>query len=459
MVSPVFCAHTISCTPFYAKMKKATTLKKIRPIHLAGVIFFTVSGGPYGLEPLLSYAGEHGALILLAITPLLWDVPAIFTVLELNGMMPITGGYYKWVKHALGPRWGFYEGLWTWFYTFVDLAIYPVLFVQYATFLLPGIAAYKIWICLLIVWSSAGLNIRGILPVGRISLLLAGMVLIPFLVLFAVFFWHHAAPIAIPAPSLKGLSYSSIGLSLYTIMWNCLGWDNVTTYAEEVENPLRSYLTSMAIAFVTVIVVYVLVIVVAQQSRINYTILTSAGFPALGALIGGHWLGVLIAAAGMASALGLYSANLLSVSRLPKAMADDGLLPAKLGVLHSRFRTPWFSIVVCSVVISAMTLWTFGELIIIDVTIYGAGLFLEYISLIRLRTKDPMAHRPFKIPLGVPGLCVMVVLPVGVYILALTGVFFSATEIIKPALFAVGILLTAELAWQLVIWRKPELRK
>ncbi len=442
---------------YFVPVRRSTTLKKIRPIHLAAVIFFTVSGGPYGLEPLLSYAGEHGALILLVITPLLWDVPSIFTVLELNGMMPITGGYYKWVKRALGPRWGFYEGLWTWFYTFVDLAIYPVLFVQYASFLLAGIAAYKIWLCLAIIWSSAGLNIRGILPVGRMSLVLAAMVLIPFIVLFVVFFWHHAAPVALPAPSLKGLSYSSIGLSLYTIMWNCLGWDNVTTYAEEVENPLRSYLTSMAIAFITVIVVYVLVIIVAQQSRINYTILTSAGFPALGALIGGQWLGVLIAAAGMASTLGLYSANLLSVSRLPKAMADDGLLPSKLGILHSRFQTPWFSIVVCSVVISAMTLWTFGELIIIDVTIYGAGLFLEYISLIRLRIKEPSVHRPFKIPLGVPGLCVMAVLPVGVYTLALTGVFFSATEIIKPALFAVSVLLTAEVAWRAVVWRKPYL--
>ena len=443
---------------YFVPVRKSTALKKIRPIHLAAVIFFTVSGGPYGLEPLLSYAGEHGALLLLIITPLLWDVPSIFTVLELNGMMPITGGYYKWVKHALGPRWGFYEGLWTWFYTFVDLAIYPVLFVQYATFLLPGIAAYKIWICLLIVWTSAGINIRGILPVGRISLVLAGMVLIPFVVLFFVFFWHHAGSLAIPAPSLKHLSYSSVGLSLYTIMWNCLGWDNVTTYAEEVENPLRSYLTSMAIAFVTVIVVYVLVILVAQQSRINYDVLTKDGFPSLGALIGGRWLGVLIAAAGMASTLGLYSANLLSVSRLPKAMSDDGLLPSKLGILHSRFQTPWFSIVVCSVVISAMTLWTFGELIIIDVTIYGAGLFLEYISLIRLRIKEPLTHRPFRIPLGVPGLCVMVALPVGVYLIALTGVFFSAKEIIRPAIFAISILLTAEVAWQVVVWRKPHLK-
>src|SRR6266581_4342761 len=121
--------------------------KKLRVLQLAAVIFLTVSGGPYGLEPLLSYAGSHGALLLLIITPILWDIPAIFMVLELNSMMPVTGGYYQWVKRALGLRWAWYEGWWTWLYTFVDLAIYPVLFVEYLGFFFPEIHAAKIPIC------------------------------------------------------------------------------------------------------------------------------------------------------------------------------------------------------------------------------------------------------------------------------------------------------------------------
>jgi amino acid transporter len=139
-------------------------------------------------------------------------------------------------------------------------------------------------------------------------------------------------------------------------------------------------------------------------------------------------------------------------------MADDGLLPKILSTLHTRFNTPYISIIVCSVVISMMTFWTFGELIVIDVTIYGAGLFLEYISLIRLRIKEPDTHRPFKIPLGVPALCCLLVLPTGVYLVALTGVFSSANEVLKPALFAMGILLMAEVAWRLLVWRKPHLK-
>jgi len=435
-------------------MPSSPATKKLRPLQLVAVIFFTVSGGPYGLEPLLSYAGEHGALLLLLLTPMVWDVPAIFTVLELNSMMPIEGGYYRWVKYALGTRWGFYEGWWTWLYTFVDLAIYPVLFVEYASFFFPELAAYKIPVCLCIIWASAGLNILGIVPVGRVSLILSVAVLTPFLVLIAAFFHNHAGSLSIPSPSLKGISYPSMGMALYTVMWNCLGWDNVTTYAEEVEKPVRSYLISVFTAFILVLVVYFFAILVAQQSHMDPTTLTDKGFPQLGVLIGGRWLGIMLAAGGMASTLGIYAAVLLSVSRVPKVMADDGLLPQWLNKQHSKYGTPYVSIIICSLVVSFMVLWTFADLLIIDVTVYGAGLFLEYISLIRLRLIEPDTLRPFKIPLNIFGLCVMVLLPLITYAVALSGALVSTGKGIIPAVFAVCALLTAELVWWIIKWTK-----
>ncbi len=434
-------------------------MKKIRIVQLVALIFFTVSGGPYGLEPLLGFAGEHGALLLVVVTPLLWDVPAIFTVLELNSMMPVNGGYYKWVKRALGPHWGFCEGWWTWLYTFVDLAIYPVLFVQYAGFFFPGFDAFKVPVCLFIIWTSAALNIWGIVPVGKVSVILSAVVLTPFLILFGLAFYHHTGGLQLPSPSLKGVAFPSLGLALYTVMWNCFGWDSVTTYADEVEKPVRAYFVSIAIAFVLVIVVYFFVVLISQQSHINAATLTKDGYPALAALIGGRWLGSLIALGGMASTLGLYTANLLSVSRLPKAMASDQLLHSSLNKLHPKFETPYISILICSMVVSLMVLWTFGDLLIIDVTVYGAGLFLEYAALIKLRVIAPDAHRPFKVPLGITGICLMVLLPVGVYAVALTGVFSSADEAVKPAIFAVCALLSAEIAWRLITWKKPHLKK
>jgi amino acid transporter len=433
-------------------MSTTQYLKKIRPVQLIAVIFFTVSGGPYGLEPLLDYAGEHGALLVLLVTPMLWDVPAIFTVLELNSMMPITGGYYKWVKYALGTRWGFYEGWWTWLYTFVDLAIYPVLFVEYASFFFPGLQAYKIPVCLGIIWASAGLNILGIVPVGRLSLFLGAAVLTPFIILFGLAFFHHHGPLFIPAPSLKHVAFPSLGMALYTVMWNCLGWDNTTTYAEEVEKPVRSYLVSTLVAFALVIVIYFLVIWVAQLYGISAAVLTDKGFPALGEMIGGHWLGALLALGGMACTLGIYAAVLLSVSRVPQVMSEDSLLPARLNKLHSRFQTPYISIIICSVIVSLMIMWTFADLLIIDVTVYGAGLSLEYISLIKLRRTQPDKERPFKIPFNVTGLCLALILPASVYFIALGGAFSSSKDTIKPALFAIIALASAEVAWRVLVY-------
>ncbi len=423
---------------------------KLRILPLAAVIFLTVSGGPYGLEPLLGYAGRDGALLLLIITPLLWDIPAILTVLELNSMMPVTGGYYEWVKKALGARFGFYEGWWTWLYTFVDLAIYPVLFVTYASYFWPEAAIYKIPVCLLIIWLGAGLNILGISPVGRLSILLGTMVIIPFLAMGITAIVRPEIQLSIPRPSLHGLTFPALGMGLYTVMWNFFGWDNATTYAGEVENAPRTYISAIVIAFCSVLVLYAITVMIMQASGIEAKTLQDGGFPVLGELIGGRWLGSLIAIGGLASALGLYNAVLLAVSRVPEAMANDRLLPKGLNRVHRKYGTPYISIVICAFVVSLMIFWSFTDLIIIDVTLYGAGLFLEFVALIVFRIRSPHMPRPFKIRLGVPGLIAMYVLPVAIYCVALGGAFASAGETLKPALFAAVALCSAELGWQMI---------
>jgi amino acid transporter len=430
--------------------------RKLKPIQLAAVIFLTVSGGPYGLEPLLEQTGANASLLLLLVTPLLWDIPTIFTILELNSMMPVTGGYYQWVKRALGLRWAFYEGWWTWLYTFADLAIYPVLFVQYLSFFFPGAEAYKIPICLFIIWISGGINILGIVPVGRTSIVLSTLVLIPFAILFGWSFVQHNGHLVVPTPSFKQSNFSMVSLGLYTVMWNFIGWDNVTTYAEEVNKPVRSYLLSVLMAFVAVFSIYFIAIIIAVNAGINPTTLAEEGFPSLGQLLGGKTLGSIIALGGMASALGLYSAVLLSVSRIPKVMSDDNLLPAKLQALHPKYKSPYISILCCSVVVSGMVLWTFGELIIIDITLYGAALCLEYIALIHLRKIAATDHRPFKIPLNRFGLSLMALLPFTVYAIAITGAFLNMEKALKPALFALATLCSAEMIWLVVQWRNKK---
>lgn len=430
---------------------------KLRPIQLAAVIFLTVSGGPYGLEPLFSYVGNNGALFLLLVTPILWDIPTILTVLELNSLMPVTGGYYQWVKHALGIRWAFFEGWWTWLYTFIDLAIYPVLFVSYAAFFFPEIALYKAPVCLVIIWASAVLNIVGIVPVGKVSLVLGIFVLIPFLLIFGVLLMHHTTPLSAPMPSMTGHGFSPLSMGLYTVMWNFIGWDNATTYAGEVRRPVRSYLQSVSMAFSLVFLIYILTALAVHQSHIDPEVLESKGFPALGTLVGGRWLGMIVAAGGMASTLGLYSAVLLSVSRVPKVMADDQLLPGWLCSLHPRFLTPYISIIASSVVVSVLILFTFTDLVVMDIILYGAGLSLEFLALFSLRVREPLRPRPFRIPLNNTGLLIMIFLPLGVYTIALSGAIYSSGKMFLPVCLALGLLFSAEGIWRLILWRNPTL--
>jgi amino acid transporter len=193
---------------------------------------------------------------------------------------------------------------------------------------------------------------------------------------------------------------------------------------------------------------------VAEASGIDVNTLAEEGFPAVGIIVGGQWLGALIAIGGMASTLGIYAAVLLSVSRVPHIMAEDGLLPIGLNKLHGRFQTPYISILICSVVVSMMILWTFADLIIIDVIVYGAGLSLEYVSLIKLRLRHPDIHRPFRIPLNITGLCLMLLMPVAVYFIALAGAFTSSADMIRPAVFAICALISAEIMWRLLNWLK-----
>jgi len=451
---PISFSQIAVCIYFYAHMKVASTpaktYRKLKTLQLIAVIFLTVSGGPYGLEPLLVYAGRHGALLLLLVTPFLWDIPAILTVLELNSMMPVEGGYYQWVKRGLGLRWAFFEGWWTWLYTFVDLAIYPVLFVEYASFFFPQIEAYKIPVCLCIIWFGAILNIIGIVPVGGVATVLGIIVIIPFVILFGITIYKDHGHFVFPGPSLKGISLSSLGLALYTVIWNFIGWDNATTYAGEVDKPIKAYIKATAVVFVLILLIYTSAIIAALQSGIDMNVLSDEGFPAVGSLLGGYSMGALISLGGMCSAVGLFCAILLSVSRVPKVMADDKLLPNVLDALHPRFQTPYRSIILCALVVSIMIIWSFADLLIIDVTVYGAGLFLEYIALIMLRIKAPDEHRPFKIPLNIPGLVIMALVPLIIYSIALIGAFSESGNNIKPALFAIAALLSSEVVWLVI---------
>src|SRR5512137_2724817 len=87
------------------KLKRELTL-----LPLFGLIYFTVCGGAFGAEPMVGYSGPGMALLLLGLTPIIFSIPNMLMVREMNSMMPVEGSYYHWVKRAFGPFAGFMAG-------------------------------------------------------------------------------------------------------------------------------------------------------------------------------------------------------------------------------------------------------------------------------------------------------------------------------------------------------------
>ena len=80
--------------------------RRVRPelgfVPLVAVVFFNVSGGPYGIEDAVSAFGPGLVLLLLVVTPLVWSLPVAMAMGELAAALPEEGGYVEWVRRAFG---------------------------------------------------------------------------------------------------------------------------------------------------------------------------------------------------------------------------------------------------------------------------------------------------------------------------------------------------------------------
>ena len=104
---------------------RAGLRRELGLVPLAAVVFFNVSGGPYGIEDMVPSFGPGLTLALLLLTPLVWSLPVSLVMAELASAMPDEGGYVTWVRRAFGGFWSFQVGWWSWVDSFVDIAVYP----------------------------------------------------------------------------------------------------------------------------------------------------------------------------------------------------------------------------------------------------------------------------------------------------------------------------------------------
>ena len=376
--------------------------------RLVALTFFCVAGGAYGFEDAVGAAGPGVALAALVLVPWLWSFPTALMTAELSTAMPEDGGYVVWVERAFGRFWGFQEGWWSWLCSFADNALYPVMFVDYLSYLRGDMPFAERWaIGAALVAATTWLNIRGTRLVGASLLVFTVIVLAPFAAMIAL-----GAPHVDTSAWLAGGGKGDWALLLSVVLWNTSGWDNAGTMAGEVEKPSRNYPAAMAAAVVLVTVAYLLPVAVGVGVDSNWQAWEEGYFPKVAAAIGGPWLGAALAAAALVSAAGLLSALLCTSSRVPYAMAARGMLPRPLERLHPRHATPWISIVVNAVGVALLIPFSFQDLVQVDMFLYALALILEFAALVWLRLKAPDMARPYRVPGGTAGAIALSVPPV-----------------------------------------------
>ncbi len=370
--------------------------RKMRILPLIAATFFMVSGGPYAIEDILGGAGFARAIVILLVLPILWSFPTALMIGELASAIPAEGGFYIWVRRALGPFWGYQEGWLSLSASIFDMAIYPAIFVLYLGKFSPTLTAdwrSYAWslavVVLCCVW-----NLRGAPAVGEDSVWLSVVLLAPFVIFVVLGCWRGFT--RHPAIQWVGdTSESALSTAILVALWNYMGWDNASTVAQEVENPQRNYPRAMILSCIVVAVSYVLPLLAMALAGLSVDSFSTGDWMTAAGTIGGKLLGIAIVVGGMITGIGMFNALVMSYTRLPTAMAEDGMLPRVFAKRNAR-GVPWVSVLVCGLAWALALAMPFERLISIDLILYGTSLLLEFVALVVLRFREPRLKRPFK---------------------------------------------------------------
>jgi amino acid transporter len=513
------------------KAEKSKLKRELTLLPLFGLIYFTVCGGSFGAEPMVSMSGPGFALLLFILTPLVFSIPNMLMVREMQSMMPAEGGYYHWLKKAFGPFVGFLGGWSNWVVSWVDVSIYPVWAAYYLGYFIPAlrngatIAGMEVpaWVlswlvALVLIWAVSALNVRGARLSGLFTNWLGVVMLIPLILMSIVglLAWiKSGTTISLPfLASGETVTFATLvpalGTGIFVAMWNFMGWELPTAAGDEVVNPKKTYPLAMVLVLVAAIASYSIPTITglyggagedgkyqlwgleasdeevgivgdlagedASQEQVDEwtTKLETWGvepassvgweFPDIAHVVAdkltgqvngtfSRILGALVSLAAVLSMIGLFIGNGLGGTRLPFALAEDGMMPKFLVKVHPKFGTPWVAILVCGVIFSIFSLQAFEVLVVIDVFINMLVLLACFYAMWVLRFKDPDRPRQ-KVPGGWFGLILITFLMTAVVLMAIVFNYLdSGPTTITWALGAMA--LGAVLYFPIRKWIKP----
>jgi len=212
--------------------------------------------------------------------------------------------------------------------------------------------------------------------------------------------WHPFIP---PNTGVWGhFGWSGVLRGSAVIFFAYIGFDAVSTAAQEAKNPQRDMpigiLGSLGISTILYILVAIVLTGIVSYTFLNVADPIAVGVDAMGK--GLFWLRPIIKIAAIAGLSSVILVMMLGQPRIFYAMAKDGLLPPRFAKIHSRFKTPYFSTIITGsfafVLAGILPIDILGELVSIGTLL---AFVIVCVGIIFLRVKRPEIKRPFRTPL------------------------------------------------------------
>jgi len=334
---------------------KVENSKYRRDMGTFGVLFIVVNGligaGIFGLpEALYNSVGSFSPWLLLIGGILVMSVVICFA--ELTKLTEKSGGPQRYVGDAFGTYPGFVVG-WTFFAArLISQGANVLVLVAYAAALWPvlGDGAAKV---VLIVAVLGGITILNIIGIKRVIAVLGAMTLLKVLPLLILMFVgivtsSTSGPVELP-------KFSAVEGIALAALYAFVGFENATIPAGETKNPKHSMPRALTLGLAVVTLIYFGLQWAYSNSVVAGT-MPQAPLTALAHDYAGDIGALLIAATIVMSVLANLTAGHTSASRMPPALADDGLLPSWFSKV-SRWGTPANAILFFGIGAILISLW------------------------------------------------------------------------------------------------------
>ncbi|MBN1898993.1 MAG: amino acid permease [Spirochaetes bacterium] len=358
-----------------------------------------ISSGIFVL-PGTAFTQAGPAIILSYLLAGILMIPSIFSQAELATAMPKSGGTYFYIERSLGPFAGTLSGLANWYSIALKSAFALIGIGAFVKIFQPEISYQQIkFISIGFCFIFTMINFISVKHTGRLqSFFVVGLLLVlgiySIIGTGAINIRHFIPfnPFGLKAVlGTAGMIFISYG-----------GITKIASISEEVKNPGKNIPYAMLISFLIVMILYLFVVSVTVGLVPPQTLKDSLIPLALGArALGSKVMLILTALAGLAAYVTTANAGILTASRSPMAMSKDNLMPPFFSKLHPRFKTPYISIFLTSLIMILLIMFLdLTNLVKLASTLMLLLFIFVNFAVIIMRESNIKSYRPrFKSPL------------------------------------------------------------